>query len=194
MSRDDGFPIADMDTGYLDDPKVRNLWRILGDQGRMTHALALHMATLLASWGSGSRVTVAEAAPLWLTPDPELVAALATARLLDGSGRLPARSWKAWHDPASARREAARERWRRANDKRKRGDDAVATRLPRGKNDVPLPPVRQDRSVRTVPTEPSSPRAAARSETAQGANGTRNGLTPLADLLPDAYASLGPKP
>ena len=165
MSRDDGFPIADVDTGYLDDSKVRNLWRALGDQGRMTHALALHVATLLASWGAGCRVTVTEAAPLWLTPDPDLIAALQKTHLLDGTQRLPVRSWKAWHDPASKRREVARERWRRANEKRRKEPNAVAAAVPRG-NSAATKATGPSGPVRTGPIGPSSPsRAPARDET-----------------------------
>jgi hypothetical protein len=151
-----------VDTGYLDDPKVRTLWRILGDQGRMTHALALHMATMLASWGAGCRVTVAEAAPLWLTPDPELIAALAKARLLDVAGRLPAKSWKAWHDPASKRRELARARWQRGNERRRKASDDVAAPLPRGNREATGATVPTVPSVPLRPTGPSVARAAAR--------------------------------
>lgn len=119
MSRDDGFDVADVATGLFDDPKVKALWRAIGDQGRVSHALALHMATLLASWRQGNRVTVQEAAPLWLDPDPELVAALKKARLLDSAGRIPARSWRGWFEPASERRDLLRGRWSRANARRK---------------------------------------------------------------------------
>jgi len=176
-----------MDTAYLADPKIRNLWRALGDENRMARAVLLHEATLLESWRSGVRVTVAESVPLWLAPDPELVAALQKAHLLDAAGRIPVRSWKCWHDPAAARRQVLRERWNRANAKRKslpRGNSA-ATEAP-----GPSGPVRPVR-----PIGPSSPRAAARSEEAlQGRNGRKNGLAPLSEIMPSALASLGPKP
>jgi hypothetical protein len=109
MSRDDGFEVADVAAGHLDDPKVKALWRALGpDQDRMSRALLLHLATLLASWRQGARVTVTEAVPVWLEPDAELVAALVDARLLDKSGRIPPRSWKGWFGPAWDRREKRR--------------------------------------------------------------------------------------
>lgn len=109
MSRDDGFDVADVATGHLDDPKVKKLWRLLGDQEPMSHALTLHMATLLASWRHGCRVTVTEAAPVWLDPTPALVEALVEAELLDRSGRIPARSWRGWFGPAHARKKARQE-------------------------------------------------------------------------------------
>ena len=108
MSRDDGFEIADVSTALLDDPKVRDLWRQLGDECRMTHAITLYVATILASWRDGCRVPVADAVPVWLAPDGELVAALVRARLLDRHGKLPPRSWNGWFGPAYARREARR--------------------------------------------------------------------------------------
>ena len=63
MSRDDGFAIADMDSGYFEDAKMRDLWQRLRDPDRMARALCLHSATLLASWRAGERVTVTQAAP-----------------------------------------------------------------------------------------------------------------------------------
>lgn len=150
MSRDDGFAIADVSTGMLDDPKVKALWRELGpDEGRMSHAIALYTATLLASWHHGARVTVEEAAPVWLTVDADLVGALVHVHLLDRTRRLKVSSWKHWFDPVASRRDAARERWRRANEKRNK----VPTRLPRGANGGTA----TDRSVRTGPSGPSGP-------------------------------------
>lgn len=108
MSRDDGFAVADLSTDLLDDPKVKALWRDLGDQGRMGHALTLYTATVLASWRAGSRVPAADAAPVWLAVDEELVAALVRARLLDKTGRIPPKSWKGWFGPAWERREKRR--------------------------------------------------------------------------------------
>lgn len=108
MSRDDGFDVADVASGLLDDPKVRALWRALGDQGRMGQAVTLYLATVLGSWRCGSRVAVTEAVPLWLEADAELVAALVRVRLLDKAGRIPTRSWNGWFGPAWERREARR--------------------------------------------------------------------------------------
>lgn len=182
MSRDDGFPVADVSTSHLDDPKVRALWRELGpDQGRMARALVLHLAVVLASWGHGCRVTVHEASPVWQEIDPVLVDALVSARLLDRAGRIPIRSWNGWFGPAATRRETLRERWRRANTKRTQGDSAATARIPRGKNDVPLPPsVPSDRTVRPA-------RARARDEApSNGANGEKR-----PGALRDAMAAMG---
>lgn len=149
MSRGDGFAIADVDSGLLDDEKVRKLWRQLGDVGKMTHALTLHEATLLASWRNGCRQTVDQAAPVWLPIDAELVAALVTVRLLDRTGRIPARSWSGWFEVAKGRREALHERWKRANEKRSKR----AAQSPRGNS----ADTATDRSDRTGPTGPSGP-------------------------------------
>ena len=109
MSRDDGFDIADVDTGLFDDPKVRRLWRTVGDPVAMSGCIALYMATLLASWRHGERLAVSEAVPVWMRVAPEHVAALRHAGLLDRRDKLPARSWEGWYGPAYARREARRE-------------------------------------------------------------------------------------
>ncbi len=188
MSRDDGFEIADVATGLFDDPKVRNLWRALGDQDRMSRALALYLATLLASWRQGCRVTIAEAVPLWLVPDPELVAALKDARLLDRSGRIPASSWRGWFDPAAARRQVLRDRWNRANAKRKEGDRAVTARLPRGNSAATATPVPSVPSDRTVsPRAPAQRRARARGDApSNGADGERR-----PGSLRDALTAMG---
>lgn len=176
MSREDGFDVADVATGHLDDPKVKALWRALApDQDRMSRALMLHVATLLASWRQGSRVTVTEAVPVWLDPDAELVAALVAARLLDKSGRIPPRSWKGWFGPAWDRREVRRESGRRG------GQASVKRRLSVAEPDRPsgrsVRTVRQDRPLReNVPS-----------------NGTGNGR--LADMVtPEALAAIGKRP
>lgn len=187
MSRDDGFDVADVATGLYDDPKVKALWRALGDRGRMGHALTLHMATVLASWRHGCRVTVQEAVPVWLEPDVELVTALQSARLLDKAGKLPIRSWKGWFEPASERRDKVRGRWTRANERRRQAAAEVAARLQRGYNAGTTTPVRP--TVR--PTVRPSVRAR---EAVQGTNERTNGMVPLAELVtPEALAAAGRK-
>jgi hypothetical protein len=161
MSRDDGFDVADVATGHLDDPKVRALWRALApDQDRMGRALTLHLATLLASWRQGCRVTVSEAVPVWLNPDAELVAALVDARLLDRTGRIPPRSWKGWFGPAWERRELRRESGRKG------GQASGKRRLSVAEPDRP-----SGRSVSTVRQDRLS-RAPARDETPSNDGGT----------------------
>lgn len=154
MSRDDGFDVADVSTSLLDDPKVRDLWRALGDQGRMGHAVTLYAATVLASWRHGRRVTVTESTPIWLDADETLVIALRDVKLLDRTGRIPLRSWNGWFGPAAGRRERLREKWRRDNARR-------AASVRGGTAAVPLLPDRP--SGRSVPSVPSG-----RTDTARG--------------------------
>ena len=108
MSRDDGFAIADIDTGYFDDAKARDLWQRLRDPDRMARAVVLHKATLLASWRHGERVTATQACPMWMTADDDLLDALKAVKYLDRAGKIPVASWSTWFDAAFARREARR--------------------------------------------------------------------------------------
>lgn len=173
MSRDDGFDVADVATGHLDDPKVKALWRELApDQSRMSRALMLHFATLLASWRQGCRVTVDEAVPVWLEPDVELVAALVTVKLLDHARRVPARSWRGWFGPAWDRREARREAGRKG------GQASGKRRFSSAEPDRPT-----GRSVRTVRQDRPSV-----GETVQG---TENGRGRLADAYAETLAAKG---
>src|SRR4051794_18579334 len=90
VSREDGFRVADVDAGLLDDPKMRHLWRRLQDPATMAQAALLYVAVILASWGAGDRRTADEAAPIWLDPSGDLLSALQEAGLLDGDGLIPA--------------------------------------------------------------------------------------------------------
>lgn len=192
MSRGDGFAIADVATDLLDDDKVRALWRELGgDLTRMTHALVLHEATLLGSWRAGCRVTVAAAAPLWLPVDQELVAALQRVRLLDGSGRITAKAWHSWFDPAAMRREARRRSGElgglRARGKRSESDAKALLQRRHSK----ATPDRSDRTGPTVVASAKQPsRRRAREEVAAPRSGgledarsilRRNGVLPVRD-------------
>jgi len=204
MSRDDGFAVADMDSGYYDDAKMRDLWHALGDVNLMARAVCLHSATLLASWRQGSRVTVVRAIPLWLPADADVVAALRVAKLLDRFGKIPADSWQTWFGAAYNRREvrrisgragglvSAQKRTLPGEHPRKRAQHTLTDAAPTLERTSSLAePVRP--SVPTV--RPSArPGAPAREATAQGANG-RGGLVPLADLVtPEALAAAGRKP
>lgn len=181
MSRDDGFAVADLSTDLLDDPKVKALWRDLGDQGRMGHALTLYTATVLASWRAGARVTVNDAAPVWLVLDDELLAALVRVKLLDKSGRLPLRSWKGWYGPAWERREQRRRAGRLGGRPAKGPDNRTETS--RFTTDNPVRP--SDR-----PSGPSEARAGARETTRP--KGRENGRrpAPLAEIMPGALAAV----
>lgn len=109
MSRDDGFPVADVDSAYFDDAKMRDLWQRIHDPDQMARAVVLHSATFLGSWRQGERITVAQAAPLWMHADAALVDHLKAVKLLDRAGKIPASGWTKWFGPAFARREARRE-------------------------------------------------------------------------------------
>lgn len=172
MSRDDGFAIADVATGHFDDPKVRKLWRLLGDPDAMTRALVVHFAVLLGSWGEGRRVTVDEAVPVWLTVSDETLAALRSAGLIDRQGRLPRRSWDSWYGPAARRREAARAAGAEGNRIRWGARDKEATGSRSGGDPRPY---------RTVPTDPSIARAPARRR--GGAARIDQGPTSLGEAL-----------
>ncbi len=149
MSRDDGFPVADLDSSYLDDPKMRDLWQRLHDPDRMAAAVVLHAATVLASWRQGERVSVTQAAPLWLTVDGELVAALQGARLIDKAGKVPASSWSEWFGPAFSRRETRREAGRIGGSASGKQRSTVAEATPKQPS-TDAEPVRP--SVPSVPT------------------------------------------
>jgi hypothetical protein len=168
VSRGDGFDIADVDVGLLEDPKFRQLARAhAGEEELIARCAIAYVALVLASWEEGDRVTLEDAAPAWLTDLPTLAIALVEHRLVDVEARIPLASWEAWFTPASERREASRERWRksargrrgqrppggsegRSGDDDPRGVRADTARSPHGvTRTVP--------SVPSVPTEPSSP-------------------------------------
>jgi hypothetical protein len=107
MTRGDGFTTADIDTGLLDDAKMRHLWRLLRDPATMARAVVVYTAAVLASWRTGDRVTAEDAAPLWNDP-ADLLAPLVTVGLLDAEHRVPLHVWTAWYGPAYARTEAKR--------------------------------------------------------------------------------------
>lgn len=108
MSRDDGFAVADVDSGYFDDAKLRDLWQRLRDPVLMSQAVCLHQSTVLASWRHGERVTVTQAAPLWIVADQGLLDMLHAVGLLDSEFRIPSESWDEWFLPAYERREERR--------------------------------------------------------------------------------------
>jgi len=172
MSRDDGFPIADVDTGLWSDPKVKALVRLQRDETRSLVTLALYHALILESWGAGERLTLDQAAPAWSTADLGPIRGdLASVGLTDRRGRLPVESWSRWFTPARDRRETAREAGREGNRRRwKSGTDRV-----------PIPHAIPDRpSVR--PTDrPIRARARVRAEEPGRA---QNGDTrPLGDII-----------
>ncbi len=158
MSRDDGFPVADMDSAYFEDSKMRDLWQRLRDPDLMARAVVLHAATLLGSWRQGERITVAQATPLWMVSDVAVVDHLKAVKLLDRVGKIPAQSWIKWFGPAFGRREARREAGRSGGlaSGKQRSSDASATLDVSSSVAEPVRP-----SVPSVhqsgPTRPSSP-------------------------------------
>jgi hypothetical protein len=130
MSRDDGFGTADVDTGLLDDMKLRRLIRATGDEAVITRCIVGYIAVVLSSWRAGERVTLEDAAPVWMTGVDDLTAKLAEAGLLDADGRIPQHAWTGWFEPAWRRREERRASGRKGGlakaENRQAGSDAVA--------------------------------------------------------------------
>lgn len=159
MSRDDGFAVADIDTSYFDDAKMRDLWNLLRDPDRMARAVCLHKSTLLASWRAGTRVTVTQAAPLWLPVDEALLGALREAKLLDRFGKIPADSWQTWFGTAYNRREARRVSGRAgglvAAKRRDPSRENAPVRAQQRSSDATATPEQTDRFA--VPVRPSDP-------------------------------------
>jgi hypothetical protein len=91
-----GFPTADVSTSYLDDAKMRALWRLLRDPALMRQAVTVHLSTLLMSWREGERVTAEAALPWWDDESPEVVAALMDAGLFDAERRIPEHAFAKW--------------------------------------------------------------------------------------------------
>lgn len=105
MSAAQGFAIANLNSSYFDDPKVKRLVHELQDPAKVALCLTLHQATVLESWRSGSRATATEAAPVWLPDVEALESQLRSVGMLDRNGRVPPSSWKHWFEPAAQRRE-----------------------------------------------------------------------------------------
>jgi hypothetical protein len=108
VSRDEGFAIADTSTALPADPKFNVLWRRLRDKPAMCEGRTIYEDVRLASWAAGKRVTVGEAASLWLDPDPAVLAAMVAVGLLDDDHRIPEHVWATWYGTAYARRDDAR--------------------------------------------------------------------------------------
>ena len=119
VDRSAGFAIADIDSGLLEDPKVRKLARRLRADNDLGAALLVYIATMLGSWGEGRRLTAVEAES-WVEPTPERVAQLQEVGLLDEAARIPAHAWARWFEPAFRRRDAMRVAGKKGADRRKR--------------------------------------------------------------------------
>ena len=170
MARDDGFPVMDISTSIVHDPKFRLLHRERPEH--VPPAFLAYVAMLGESWKAGRRVSVTDAWPALLPFDPSVVESMILVKLIDRNGLPPRRAWDGWWTPAYERREQARDRWRRANERRNavpREDSDDTARLPRGTRDVPRPP-----SVPTVrPSVPSIPSAPSSRATREGRHGLK---------------------
>lgn len=150
MSREDGFQTADISAAFFDDPKVRRLWRASESSPEVCECLTAYLATVLASWGCGRRLSVVEATPVWLAVTPEMLALLRGSGLIDKTGKVPAKSWDGWHSPAVARREARRSAGRS-------GGLAKAERSHSKGRATLYPSVPSIPSIPSVPSVPSVP-------------------------------------
>ena len=183
MSRDCGFEVGDRSTRTLYDTRLLRAYKVAG-----LGVVVAWDAIVDESWAKGERVTIEDALlPLPYVIDVQAVTdALRTEGLLDADGRIRDASWAAWFEVANARRETKRERDRAYAKK------AAAARWPTADDPLPIRARVANGSDATVrPSVPTvrPPRAPARGEALQGKNG--NGLTPLADLLPEAVAAIG---
>lgn len=184
MPKGEGFDVMDVSTRVHKDAKFRALANKHPDL--VAPAFLVYVAALGESWAEGSRVPIQEAWPTLIPYRDDVVAALVEQRLVDKAGRVSMATWDDWFGTAFRRREASRERWRRANAHRAgtsgepRGDrEATAATVP-----LPLPlPVNtpspaaggEDQGRRT---NGSNPRAKGTNPRAKGANPRAKGTSP----------------
>jgi hypothetical protein len=155
MPRDQGFAVADTDTGLHNDPKIKYLWRLVRRPAAMNAAMTLYEAVRLASWDAGDRVSAADAAPFWMTDLYSAQQSLTEAGLLDDEGYIPIHAWEGWFGPANERREQRREAGRLGGQRSRRSD---AEPSPERRSSAASPSLNPSvPSVRSVPTGPSVP-------------------------------------
>lgn len=159
MSRSEGFAVMDVSTDIVNDPKFRKLQRLTVDRpDRLSGAFMVYVAMLAESWKAGKRVNYDEAWPAILPFDKEIPTLLREAGLMDGAACIPTKTWNSWFKPANTRREATRERWRKANEKRHESstnNSGPTAQIPRGNSVGTVAiPNRTEPSV-PIPTEPS---------------------------------------
>lgn len=153
-SRDDGFAIADVDTGLFSDTKVKALARRVRDPHLTAEYLCLWVSTLLDSWGDAERVSFEDAVPAWFTEDVDsAIDHLRAVGMLDDGSRIPPGAWDNWFGPAWDRREKRRSSGRKGGltSAEHRSSDAPASVEQRSSDAEPVP------SVPSVPTEPTDP-------------------------------------
>lgn len=189
MSRGDGFTIADIDTRYFYDRKMKALGRTYPDL--FAPAAVAHMGILLASWACGERVPAIDGWPEFLPWSQPVLDALKDVGLLDRSGRLPAKTWIEWFGPAFERREKRRSAGAVGGQHKASNARAGLEQPPSDALPVPTVP-----TVPSVPTDsPKPPRAGASRK--NGTNLRARGRAPKQiqaaneRALIDRYAAMG---
>jgi hypothetical protein len=112
VSRDDGFPVMDIRSDLVNDPKFKRLARHSPDH--VAVAGWAYIATVGASWSTGQRVSIEDAWPGYLPFDQLAVDGLIHVGLLDSRGFVVPKTWRGWFEAAKARREEQRRKWRTA--------------------------------------------------------------------------------
>jgi hypothetical protein len=109
MSSVDPMRYVDLDTGFIWDPKIRNLFRkypLVGLQAAWSY-----VALLTESWSRGERLTLYEAWYPYLSDDKTLqedvANALRASRLIDDEARIPHETWVRWYVSKWQARQAA---------------------------------------------------------------------------------------
>jgi hypothetical protein len=187
VSREDGFAVMDVSVDIVNDPKIRKLYRHAPAQAGP--AIVAYLATMGESWKAGRRVSVEDAWPAFMPFDQAAVDAMIHVELLDSKGLLSSKAWRSWFMPAQTRREAVRERWRRANEKRAHsstndsgGTAAVTAATPRGSRADTAAnhsvPIRSDSDSVPVENEEIPPPPAERGRRANGTNPRSRGEAP----------------
>lgn len=106
-SHGDGFPTADWDPHWMDDPKVKRLGRLLREPGLRAQALVTYQATVNATWADGHPVKADDAMPTWIMDDADrILEALVTVGLLTASHVITPQAFHNWVEPAHVRRMA----------------------------------------------------------------------------------------
>lgn len=157
MSREAGFDVMDVSTAIHHDPKFRRLAR--EEPALAAPGFTVYVSTMAESWKAGERLSAEASWPAILPFDPAVVTALKRVRLLTAGGAVTPSAWREFFERARIRRDAARDRWRRANEKRagsSTNDSDDAARSPRGSRAVTASTVLSE-SVRDS-TPPNPPR------------------------------------
>lgn len=157
---------ADVDTGLMDDPKVKKLVRRQRNEQATATTLVVYIATLLDSWAEDEPIAAVDAVPGWITMSDEsierVIADLKAVELLDASGRIPIATLDHWMEGVHARRAAGRiaaaVRWH---------SEGNAKRMPRPDQPVGLRGSRENGQRELTP----------------GARSRTRGMTSAADVL-----------